>query len=107
MKKVYYSISEAAQHAGLAPHVLRYWETVFPQLQPRKSKGGARLYQEHDLGQIRQIKHLLYEKGYTIKGAKRLLRQGMAYSPEPAPLNSEDVILETKQALRDILNLLG
>ena len=107
MKKVYYSISEAGQHAGLAPHVLRYWETVFPQLQPKKSRGGARLYQEHDLELIQQIKHLLYDKGYTIEGAKRSLREEKRQLSTSIQANPENLIQETKQALRDILDILS
>jgi len=71
--KLYYSISEASAIAKVKPHVLRYWETQFKMLRPKKNKAGNRMYRKRDLKLIHLIKELLYDKGYTIAGARRKL----------------------------------
>ena len=71
--KLYYSISEAAMVTQVKPHVLRYWETQFKALHPRKNKAGNRMYRKTDLKMVMLIKELLYEKGFTIAGAKKKL----------------------------------
>ena len=72
--KLYYSIGEVRAITDLEPHVLRYWETEFSQLKPKKNSGGQRAYQRKDIEMILRIKELLYEQGYTIKGARSVLR---------------------------------
>lgn len=76
-QKRYFAIGEAGQLCAVKPHVLRYWESEFPQLRPVKRRGNRRYYQREDIVMIRQIKNLLYDKGYTISGAKQLLRDGV------------------------------
>lgn len=71
--KLYYSISEAATMTQVKPHVLRYWETQFKMLHPRKNKAGNRMYRKRDLNLITLIKELLYDKGFTIAGAQKHL----------------------------------
>lgn len=71
--KLYFSIGEVADLCQLKPHVLRYWEQEFPQLAPSKRRGNRRYYQRKDLLLVRQIKSLLYHKGYTIDGARQHL----------------------------------
>jgi DNA-binding transcriptional MerR regulator len=71
--KTYFSISEVCAMMGLEPHVLRYWETEFSQLRPKKNRAGNRAYRVKDIGMIRYIRHLLYEEQYTIIGAKKKL----------------------------------
>jgi DNA-binding transcriptional MerR regulator len=73
--KLYYSISEVADLAGVKPYVLRFWEKEFPQLKPKKNRSGNRSYQQKDIDLISQIKHLLYEEGFTIEGAKSKLKE--------------------------------
>ena len=68
--KLYFSIGEVADLCQLKPHVLRYWEQEFPQLCPSKRRGNRRYYQRRDVLLVRQIKNLLYGKGYTIEGAR-------------------------------------
>ena len=68
--KIYFSIGEVGRLCRLRPHVLRYWEQEFPQLTPSKRRGNRRYYQRKDVLLIRQIKNLLYGKGYTIEGAR-------------------------------------
>jgi DNA-binding transcriptional MerR regulator len=73
--KKYFSIGEVSTICKIKPHVLRYWESEFPQLSPRKRKGNRRYYQSDDLLLVQRIKFLLYEKGFTINGAKQSLRE--------------------------------
>lgn len=68
--KCYFSIGEVSELCGVKPHVLRYWEQEFTEINPVKRRGNRRYYQRHDVLIIRQIRALLYEQGYTIGGAK-------------------------------------
>ena len=72
-KKVYYSIGEVCDLTGLKPHVLRYWETQFDVLNPTKNRAGNRVYRSKEIEIILLVKHLLYEKKYTIEGANNRL----------------------------------
>jgi DNA-binding transcriptional MerR regulator len=76
------TISEVADDLQVPQHVLRFWETKFPQIRPLKRGGGRRYYRPEDILLLRRISDLLYVQGYTIKGVQRLLRDGGA---EPAP----------------------
>lgn len=67
------TISEAAEELGVEQHVLRFWETKFPQIKPLKRRGGRRYYRPEDMELLHRIQHLLYKQGYTIKGAKKAL----------------------------------
>lgn len=69
----YYSIREVSDMLGVKAHVLRYWETQFRGLRPKKGRSGARMYQEKDLDTLRAIQELLYERRYTIEGARKKL----------------------------------
>jgi DNA-binding transcriptional MerR regulator len=69
------TISEAAEELDLPQHVLRFWETRFPQIRPLKRGGGRRYYRPEDVDLLRAIRHLLYSEGYTIKGVQRMLRE--------------------------------
>ena len=69
------TISEVAGELDLPRHVLRFWETRFPQIKPLKRAGGRRYYRPHDIEILGAIKHLLYVQGYTIKGVQRVLKQ--------------------------------
>jgi len=68
------TISEVAEELDVAQHVLRFWESKFPQVRPLKRGGGRRYYRPEDVDLLRQIRSLLYEEGYTIKGAQKLLK---------------------------------
>jgi DNA-binding transcriptional MerR regulator len=68
------TISEVAGELEVAQHVLRFWESKFPQVRPLKRGGGRRYYRPEDVDMLRQIRSLLYDEGYTIKGAQKLLR---------------------------------
>ncbi|MCB1971379.1 MAG: MerR family transcriptional regulator [Geminicoccaceae bacterium] len=69
------TISEVADELDVAQHVLRFWESKFPQVRPLKRGGGRRYYRPEDIDLLRDIRSLLYQEGYTIKGAQKLLRQ--------------------------------
>ena len=86
-----FSIGQVAQHTGLPQSVLRYWETVFDLLKPKKSPGGTRLYSQDDIRLILRIKNLLYENGFTIKGANTQLKKETRLSvPSETVPNSSD-----------------
>ena len=72
--KMYHSISEVAGMLGLEAYVLRFWEKEFSQLRPKKNRAGNRVYQQKDIDLLIQIKYLLYEKGFTIEGARNYLK---------------------------------
>jgi DNA-binding transcriptional MerR regulator len=69
--KRYFTIGEVSELCAVKPHVLRYWEQEFPQLNPVKRRGNRRYYQRQDVLMIRQIRSLLYEQGFTIGGARQ------------------------------------
>jgi DNA-binding transcriptional MerR regulator len=71
--KLYFRIGEVARLAGIKPYVLRFWETEFPGLGPKKSGTGHRLYRRKDVELVLEIKRLLYEKRFTIEGARKTL----------------------------------
>ena len=74
VKKLYYSIGEVSELTSLKAYVLRYWETEFLQLRPPKNRAGNRTYRQKDIDLILEIKDLLYNKKYTIDGARSVLK---------------------------------
>src|SRR5258707_1127647 len=71
--KLYFRIGEVSRLAGIKPYVLRFWESEFPGLGPKKSGTGHRLYRRKDVEMVLEIKRLLYDKRYTIEGARKML----------------------------------
>jgi DNA-binding transcriptional MerR regulator len=85
-QEAYRTISEVAESLDLPQHVLRFWETRFPQIRPLKRAGGRRYYRPDDIGRLRLIKRLLYDEGYTIKGVQKLFKeQGVQALSAAAP----------------------
>lgn len=84
------TISEVADELHIPQHVLRFWETKFPQIKPLKRGGGRRYYRPDDIGLLRRISDLLYIQGYTIKGVQRLLRDGGGQLSEDIPPATAD-----------------
>src|SRR5947209_4910641 len=83
--KLYFKIGEVAELLGVEPYVLRYWESEFSVLSPKKSGTGHRLYRRKDVELLLRIKHLLYEKRFTIEGARQTLQsEGKAPKPQLA-----------------------
>ena len=76
IEKLYYSISEVSNLTDLKQYVLRYWETEFPELKPKKNKAGNRTYRQSDIDKVLKIKNLLYTQKYTIQGARDRLNSG-------------------------------
>lgn len=74
--KLFFSIREVSEICGVEPHVLRYWETEFKHLRPAKKSGNRRFYRQRDVYTVLQIKHLLYDMNFTIRGAKKRLLDG-------------------------------
>ncbi|SDB17111.1 MerR family transcriptional regulator [Belnapia rosea] len=109
------TISEVAEDLHIPQHVLRFWETKFPQLKPLKRGGGRRYYRPEDIGLLRRISDLLYTQGYTIKGVQRLLREGglgeaeMAL-PEPtesAPDSLRAILEDLEELAEELHGLAG
>lgn len=101
--KRYFTIGEVSELCDVKPHVLRYWETEFPSLEPVKRRGNRRYYQRHDVLMVRQIRGLLYEQGYTIGGA-RLRLEGDGAKSESALSNQ--IIKQVRMELEEVLQLL-
>jgi DNA-binding transcriptional MerR regulator len=83
------TISEVAEEMDLPQHVLRFWETRFPQIKPLKRGGGRRYYRPDDVDLLRAVKQLLYGEGYTIKGVQKLMREQGAASVARGPVGRE------------------
>ncbi len=101
--KRYFAIGEVSELCGVKPHVLRYWEQEFEQLEPVKRRGNRRYYQRNDVMLIRQIRTLLYEQGYTIGGARAHLRSDNAKDDSA---RTKQVIHQMIAELEDILEIL-
>lgn len=110
-KKTYYSIGEVSELTGLKAHVLRYWETQFDMISPNKNRGGTRVYQASEIETILLVKHLLYEKRFTIEGAKQKLKEMRQDGKvaEVQKLNAEPAVLASIEeeliAIRGLLDL--
>lgn len=96
-EKLFYRISEVSQITGIKPYILRYWESEFPFLSPRKNRGGWRLYQKKDIETIISIKDMLYKDRYTIAGVKRRLSRNNING------GNSNLIKRVKKELREIL----
>jgi DNA-binding transcriptional MerR regulator len=109
-KKLFYKIGEVCALTDTQPYVLRFWESEFPQLAPRKGRTGQRLYRERDVEMVREIKKLLYEEGYTIAGARKKLGMDGEAPPPLAAVPSEDppaetlALLEVQESIRSSLH---
>ena len=110
--KLYFKIGEVAELLGVEPYVLRYWEGEFPTVAPKKSGTGHRLYRRKDVEVLLRIKHLLYEKKFTIEGARQSLHAEAKAPKRPAArkvqqeLFGEDPLPEIRRELVDILAIL-
>ena len=120
IKKLYYSISEVCQLTGLKSYVLRYWETEFRELKPPKNRAGNRTYRKKDIDTIIKIKELLYDKKFTIAGARNQLTitpqisdssdDGAAEKSKSRVVsNSKEVsvLLEVRDQLKSILDIIN
>ncbi|MGP8247185.1 MAG: MerR family transcriptional regulator [Bryobacteraceae bacterium] len=110
--KLYFKIGEVSDLLGVEPYVLRYWETEFTVLSPKKSGTGHRLYRRKDVELLLRIKHLLYAKRYTIEGARQFLQADSRAPKQRKPKQSQqelfavDPLPEIRRELTDILQML-
>jgi len=112
--KLFYKIGEVSRIVGVEPYVLRYWETEFPFLKPRKNKSGQRVYIKKDVEFLLYIKRLLHEERYTIEGVRKRLGGNSIHAVVLAPeektpeTKKPSVVIElVKKRLRDILRHLS
>jgi len=106
--KRYFTIGEVSDLCLVKPHVLRYWEQEFTQLKPMKRRGNRRYYQHHEVMLIRRIRHLLYEEGYTIAGARNRLSRGQdqPYDQDAAVRLSASEFQSLREDLNNVKKLL-
>jgi DNA-binding transcriptional MerR regulator len=109
--KLFFRIGEVSTMLGLEAYVLRYWETEFPSLSPKKSGTGHRLYRRKDVEMLLKIKHLLYEKRFTIAGARQFLQaESKAASSKESKQEQQvlfqDPLPEIRRELAEILKML-
>lgn len=102
--KRYFTIGEVSELCAVKPHVLRYWEQEFPQLNPVKRRGNRRYYQRQDVLTIRQIRSLLYEQGFTIGGARLQMTSDAHSSDSNTQLNQ--LVVRMIDDLENLLDLL-
>lgn len=110
--KLYFRIGEVAELCDLPTYVLRFWETEFPQLKPTKSSTGQRMYRRRDVENVVTIKHLLYDEGFTIAGARERLKAEAKPTKNQNPLpfpkkGSRDGIRRVRAGLQEILQILS
>jgi len=110
IKKLYYSIGEVSKITELKPYVLRYWETEFRQLSPPKNRAGNRTYRQKDIEVIEKIKDLLYNRKFTIKGARTLLNSredmddpNLKVQEEQSNEKLSEILVKVKQELETLL----
>jgi DNA-binding transcriptional MerR regulator len=112
--KLFFRIGEVSQLVGVEPYVLRYWESEFPGLAPRKSASGQRMFRRKDVELLLNIKHLLYNDKFTIEGARKALKAGKPAEERPREVPTQeslfpvaDPLPEIRKELFDILKLLS
>ncbi|MCL4401507.1 MAG: MerR family transcriptional regulator [Acidobacteria bacterium] len=108
-EKLFFRIGEVSELLGVEPHVLRYWETEFPSVAPKKSESGQRLYRRKDVETLARIKDLLYSRRYTIEGARQMLRRRAGQRrerPKQESLFEGDPLPEIRRELAAILEIL-
>jgi DNA-binding transcriptional MerR regulator len=102
--KTYFRIGEVSRITGLEPYVLRYWESEFPQIRPRRADSNQRTYRKKDLEIIMEIKRLLYDERLTIEGARKKLKQKQKATNG---VEERGILAELKSELQDILRVLS
>ena len=102
--KLYFKIGEVSRLTDLEAYVLRFWENEFKGINPKRTESGQRLYRKTDIELILTIKHLLYEKRFTIQGAKQYLNaRKRGKEDQPATISMKEIYAELKR-VRDMLN---
>ncbi|CAB5104037.1 Transcriptional regulator, MerR family [Olavius algarvensis associated proteobacterium Delta 3] len=101
--KIYFKIGEASRIAGVQPHVLRFWETEFKRIKPKRTPSGQRMYRRQDVELILIIKHLLHVKKFTIEGAKKYLKAKSSTTPTPGTRDTLKKVREELVRIRELL----
>ena len=96
-EKLYFSITEVSKHFNVAPSLLRYWESEFPQINPKRKKKDVRFYSRKDIVEIERVYDLVKVKGFTLAGAKAEMRK------RNTPSKKKDHVIETLKELRSFL----
>jgi DNA-binding transcriptional MerR regulator len=104
--KFYFKIGEVSDIAGVEPYVLRFWETEFKQIKPKRTDAGQRLYRKQDVVLVLRIKHLLYHRKFTIEGARQYLKKKKATLPGPVPPVAAPDLAEIREELIRIRELI-
>ena len=113
--KMYYTIGEVSDLTGVKPHVLRYWETEFPSLRPRKNRAGNRSYRPRDIKAVLAIRDLLYKEKFTINGARKKLQENFG-NPDPilkqmqipfSDPQARHVLVTVKKELEELRDMLA
>jgi len=104
--KFYFKIGEVSEIVGVAPYVLRFWETEFKQIKPKRTESGQRSYRRQDVALVLKIKHLLYDKKFTIEGARQHLKRKTAPPPESVCLPASPGVAEIRAELVRIRDLI-
>jgi len=101
--KLYFKIGEVSELLGLPSYVLRFWETEFARIKPKRTPSGQRLYRKKDVEFILKVKHLLYEKGFTISGARQHLRSKQKLSEALPQTLSVSELRHELEKIRDLI----
>lgn len=98
-EKLFFKIGEVCELTETQPYVLRFWESEFPQLAPKKNRSGQRIYSSEDIEVVQEIKRLLYDSGFTIAGARKQLEQeGVSVTQTvPSPAESQPEVVADKK----------
>ena len=102
--KLFFKVGEVSTLTGVPAYVLRFWETEFSRIKPKRTPSGQRLYRRTDVELILQIKHLLYDKKFTIQGARQHLKTGSKKESRPRPTIT---LAEIRQELESIQKILA
>ncbi len=100
--KRFFRIGEVSRIIGVRPYVLRYWETEFPAIRPKRADSRQRIYQREDIETIREVKKLLYEEKLTVEGARRRLKS----SKKTQSVSPDNLLKQIKEELKQILKIL-
>jgi DNA-binding transcriptional MerR regulator len=106
--KSFFKIGEVAKLIGVKPHVIRYWESEFPSIRPKKNPSGQRIYVKADIAAIVEIRNLLYNERYTISGAKQMLARQEGGTPGNADSHTlhRQALASLKEQVSELLALL-
>lgn len=104
--KLYFKIGEVSKLASVAPHVLRYWESEFKEIQPQRANSNQRLYRRDDVEIVLLIKTLLHEQGYTLAGARKFLSEMDKNQPVAKESKTTDRLKAIKKELLAVKNIL-